>query len=150
MQILISNTAYHELIQTLFSPLEIFVYLLGNFDRNIYYVWKTEVSTIGEIDKIPEQDIFATLKDSVTRPDLLGFFHSHPNDGSQISKLSASDTKYFQTINSIWTSLLKKPFSTLLGIGSMSSSMNVLLFDIKFFYLENTGLPVEITANVVF
>lgn len=150
MQVLISQSSFNNLKQSLFSPKEIIINLNGKYDRDIYYLTNTETLKIGQFDSVPDiftnEIIFHTLKNS----NFIGFFHTHPNNGSLgTSNLSAPDINFFGKIYQIWLSTIKKNFPLLLGVGSKHSNAIGVLYDIKFYILDEHFLPIELILHII-
>jgi hypothetical protein len=150
MQVLISQSSHKDLMQSLHSPKEIILNLHGKYEREIYYLTKTETLEIGGFESVPNHLINNSIFLSLKNPGFIGFYHTHTNNGSLgKSTLSSSDINFFDKISRKWNTEDLNKFPLLLGVGSMLSNSTGLLYDIKFYILDENLQPEEIMLHIV-
>ena len=149
MQVLIAEHVYTELKQCLFSPNELFIFLFGEFEREIYYIHWIKIVEIGFHTSIPQLEYNNYTALNVDDQHLIGYFHTHPNNQNIGSQLSGADIHFFQLLNHYWQTYGKKQYPILLGVGTITSRLPTILYDLKFYFLDISGLPEEITAHII-
>ena len=149
MQVLLVEKVHTELKQCLFSPNELFIYLFGEFDREIYYLHWMKIGEIGFHDSIPQLEYNNYMALNVDNEHLIGYFHTHPNNQNIGSKLSGADIKFFQLLSHYWQLYGKKFYPILLGVGALTIRPKTILYDLKFYFLDKVGLPDEIKSHIV-